>query len=454
MSTIRTYFSKNNTIITNNRINNSQNPVTELSYGLNNIVSRFIFDVELNKLKNKILSQGYDVDHVVSHKLKIQNTVKEYDQYLGGYFRDKETQRTSSFNIDLFKIEEEWDEGNGYEFYYDENTPINPIYSASNWYYKKTDNEWEFEGIYNTGTTQIIGSQFFDNGNENIEIDVTDYINDCIFIDDTTHKGFGLKFVDELEELETKYRQAVAFHTKYTHTFFKPYIETYIDDVIDDDRDKFYIDKENYLYLFYKENKTYKDITINNVNIIDYNGESVNYISGNNVEKIKNGIYRVPYTVFSNTYPDRVIFNDVWNINVDGADKSIRQKFYIKPNNNYYNFSNDSLNPDNFHFNINGIKNGEIITNKNEKYISLNVKKLYDYDEDLDIYYSLYAKLSDNHRIDVITEQPVDRYNNKYGFKLDVEWLIPQDYCIDFYIFDGGYKYLINSVNFKINNVF
>ncbi len=297
MSTIRTYFSKNNTIITNNRINNSQNPVTELSYGLNNIVSRFIFDVELNKLKNKILSQGYDVDHVVSHKLKIQNTVKEYDQYLGGYFRDKETQRTSSFNIDLFKIEEEWDEGNGYEFYYDENTPINPIYSASNWYYKKTDNEWEFEGIYNTGTTQIIGSQFFDNGNENIEIDVTDYINDCIFIDDTTHQGFGLKFVDELEELETKYRQAVAFHTKYTHTFFKPYIETYIDDVIDDDRDKFYIDKENYLYLFYKENKTYKDITINNVNIIDYNGESVNYISGNNVEKIKNGIYRVPTTI-------------------------------------------------------------------------------------------------------------------------------------------------------------
>ena len=36
-----------------------------------------------------------------------------------------------------------------------------------------------------------------------------------------TSYGLGLKFIDDLEWLETLYSQAVAFHTKYTHTYSK-----------------------------------------------------------------------------------------------------------------------------------------------------------------------------------------------------------------------------------------
>lgn len=454
MSIIRTYFTKNNTIITDNRINNSQNPVTEISYGLNNNVSRFLFDVDLDKLKDRILSIGLDSNKIVSHKLKMQNTVHEYEQYLGGYFRDKETQRTSSFLLDLFKVDEEWDEGNGYEFYYNENEPLNPIYSASNWYYKKTNEEWETEGYFNTGDTQIINSQYFDNGNENIDMDVTEYINDYIYSGNTTHKGFGLKFDNELESLITKYRQAVAFHTKYTHTFFKPYIETVIDDNIVDDRDRFYIDEDNYLYLFYKEKGVYKDIIVNNVTILDYNGEITENFTFNNIEKIKNGIYRVKYNVDSNNYPDRVIFYDNWDVSVDGVSKNIKQRFYIKPNINYYDFNNNSLNPDNFHITINGIKQDEVIKNNQSRFISLDVRKLYEYDDDLELYYDLYIKLSGEHRIDVIKDELINRYNNKHGFEINFDWLVSQEYYLDIYIGDGDYRYLNNTLRFKKNTDF
>ena len=51
MSRFRSYFIKNNTLIEDNRLNFSQNPVTEISYGtLNSIVSRFIFDIDLEPL--------------------------------------------------------------------------------------------------------------------------------------------------------------------------------------------------------------------------------------------------------------------------------------------------------------------------------------------------------------------------------------------------------------------
>lgn len=454
MSVIRTYFTKNNTIVTDNRINSSQNPVTEISYGLNNLVSRYIFDVDLNKLKEKIEFIGYNKNRILSHKLKIQNTINVTNDYLGGFFQDKETQRTSSFKLDLFKIDEDWDEGNGYEFYYDENEPIKPIFSPSNWFYRKTDVEWNVQGIYDSGTTQIIGQQYFDNGNENLEIDVTDYVNNYIFSGDTTHKGFGLKFSDEFESLSTKYRQAVAFHTKYTHTFFRPYIETIVDDNIQDDRNRFYIDVDNYLYFFFKIKNKYTDVVINSVDIYDYEGNLLDIINGDNIEKIYNGVYRIQYRVNSEEYPDRVIFYDKWNITFNGVVKEITQKFYVRPNDFYYNTSKNHINPDNFHIILSGIKNGENINAGLIKPVKIFLKKLYDYDEDVNIYYSIYIKMSNNHRINIIEYELVDVLDNIYMFNIDTSWLIPQIYNLDIYIGNDNYKFLMDTILFKINEFF
>jgi len=55
MSVFRTYFSKNNTLIDGNLTNNSQNPVSEVSYGtVNSFPSRLIFALDFSDLHQRI----------------------------------------------------------------------------------------------------------------------------------------------------------------------------------------------------------------------------------------------------------------------------------------------------------------------------------------------------------------------------------------------------------------
>ena len=84
MSIFRSYFSKNNTLISNNVTNNSQNPVTEISYGTpDKQVSRFIFDVDFSELQSRV-NQGFiNLDRVVKHTLHMTNTISYAPQYIG-----------------------------------------------------------------------------------------------------------------------------------------------------------------------------------------------------------------------------------------------------------------------------------------------------------------------------------------------------------------------------------
>jgi len=280
MSIYRSYFLKNNTLIENNRTNNSQNPVTEISYGTpNSDVSRFIFNIDLEGLKTYIDNGTIKPEMIVGHVLKMVNTIRFSEDRIGGKFNDFITDRTTSFDLDLYNIDEDWDEGNGYDFVYiDEQFPQIP-HQAVNWFDRKTDVPWTVEGGYISGSTNILASQHFEVGNEDIEIDVTDYINDILFSGSTGYTattsgvtyGLGLKFPDNLEILETLNRQAVAFHVKDTTTFFEPYIETIYDNRITDDRNYFYLDKDNELYLYSNVGGTLQDVTVNSVTIIDYN---------------------------------------------------------------------------------------------------------------------------------------------------------------------------------------
>jgi hypothetical protein len=67
-----------------------------------------------------------------------------------------------------------------------------------------------------------------------------------------------------IEDLETEYRQAVAFHAKHTNTFYEPYVETIVDDDITDDRNYFFLDKDNDLYIYVNIGNFPQDITVNN----------------------------------------------------------------------------------------------------------------------------------------------------------------------------------------------
>ena len=174
----------------------------------------------------------------------------------------------------LFQINEDWDEGIGYDYeesglsYKSGNYSI--VKTPSNWFYKNTLDTWAVPGIYTTGAT-IVETIHFDNGNEDLDVDITSYVNGIIT--GSTNHGLGLAFAVVYQDLTPEVDRSVAFFTKYTQTFFEPFIETKYDDHIEDDRVTFYLGKTNKLF-FYSvidgklENlDNLPDCTINGVNL-------------------------------------------------------------------------------------------------------------------------------------------------------------------------------------------
>ena len=162
MSRFRSFFSKNATLIENNVSNNSQNPVTEISYGgLIKQVSRFIFDVDLSNLINKINNGTINSSRITKHVLHMTNTIRYAPQYIGTKSYSTNINRASSFNLDLFKLTEDWDEGSGYIFEYDNSElPVFPSIKeqAPNWFNRKTNDLWNNEGAYLSGVTEILAT--------------------------------------------------------------------------------------------------------------------------------------------------------------------------------------------------------------------------------------------------------------------------------------------------------
>lgn len=464
MSIYRSYFNKNNTLIDNNQSNNSQNPVTEISYGtIDALVSRFIFDINVNLLKERI-NQGFiNPNRIVKHVLHMRNTINNNTEYLGSKSYSMAIDRASSFRLDLFKIDEDWDEGSGYDFMYDE-----PIYpkskkQASNWFERKTNVNWNVFGAYNSGTTEIIGSQYFEKGSENISIDITDYVNAKLGVltgQTGTSYGLGVKFGDEYEKLETEFRQAVAFHARKTNTWYEPYVETIIDDVVKDDRNYFYLDKKNDLYLYMNVGNIPQTIEPNFVNIYNHENEIIKTISGDNITCVSKGVYKIELELDSEDNPDAVLYFDEWNVSVNGKKRTHSNKFYLISEKNYYDFNNsNTINLDNYYFYFSGINEGEKINNGGVRKIRLTIKELYPNQSNflpLDIEYRLFTTIDSKHEIDIIPFTSVNRYNTGYEFNLDTSWLIPQDYKIQIRMKNGYYYDYKQDISFTItsNDVF
>jgi len=459
MSTYRSYFSKSNTLISLNETNNSQNPVTEISYGtVNKRVSRLIFDVDLTNLSNKISDGFINPASVVTHTLHMTNTISYAQQYLGKRSYSDAINRASSFDLDVFNINQDWDEGSGYDFIYDTTTTFNPINQASNWYSAKTTTAWNNAGAYSSGITQIIGSQRFEKGNENINIDVTDYINQRLTGSGSTYTGnsygLGIKFPDVYEELITSLTQAVAFHAKNTNTWYEPYIETTVDDIIIDDRNYFYQDKDNNLYLYVNVGGFPQNITVNGVDIYDHEDNLIDTLTGSSIVNVGKGIYKITLNIDSELYPDAVLFKDVWKLTINGRSSEHSDEFYLISPEKYNTYDNSNIiDFNNYFFYFWGIGEKENISAGVVKKIKLTIKELYPNQNNflpLDIEYRLFTTVGKKYEIDVIPFTSVNRTNTGYEFNLDTSWLIPQDYHLQIRMKNGNYYENKQTVSFTI----
>jgi len=467
MSIFRSYLNKSATLVFNNTLNTSQNPVTELVYGgESEMYSRFIFNIDLSNLINKINNDGLLENQVLSHKINFTNTIQARPDLIGSQFPSSITKRANSVTLQLFTVDQDWDEGTGFDIIYNTGLTVSNNYTpqAVNWYERKTNLNWTNNGVYVvTGSTTggtlgvsgttVLAEYDLELGNENLNIDITNYINAIIF-SGATNYGIGIAYTPEFESLRTSIQLGINFYTNKTNTFFEPYLETKLDDSIHDDRRYFYQDKDNKLVLYTALGNTLSAATINSVSIYDYKNVLYQVITGDSINKIKNGVYYINLNIDSDQYPDSVNFRDVWSININGKNKLVDNKFYIIPYSNHYSFNINNttyLSSDNYYINHTGISYGEKIKRGDKRRIKLNIKELYHNDLRVEslLTYRLYISQGES-EIDIIPFESVNFIDNQLFIDIDTQWMVEYEYNLEFKIIADGVTYTKKNIIFFV----
>ncbi len=432
MSYFRSYFEKNNTILKNSQVNTSKNPTTEIFYGSG--FSKFIFKVDFTDLETKINSGEYVITTGTTHTLHLTNTIFGDETFLGAK-RGTGRQRTNSFDLILFQIPEFWDEGLGFDYEdggYDFTTGNNTFDERpSNWFNRTTLNPWTVEGVYSTSPT-IIETIHFDNGNEDINVDITSYVNGIL--SGNTNHGLGLAFSVLYQDLEAEIDQSVAFFTKYTQTFFEPYVESVFDDRIEDDRSNF-IEKVNQnLYLYITKGTNFYDLDSDpTVDILNSNGVEISGLTGLTTTKIRKGVYKVTFGLDGVLCDGKRFFFDKWkNLSIDGVSiNDVSQKFIPKPYTSLYTIGENPKELDRYAIQFFGVKQNEkIIRGEKRKIVitfkSINESKPILFDE---VFYRIYIKEGKTNVI--VHDWTQMDVTNENSFTLDTSIYIPREYFLE-----------------------
>lgn len=484
MSINNSYFSRNNTIISNSFTNTGRNPVTEIFYGelatseYPSGFSRFIFNLDLDLLIEKVINGTIGVNCIgqsVKHTLRMTNT-STFNPELLNTTTSQSRQRATSFDLILFRIPylnddpatpQTWDEGVGYDFAdlqyeidYDRNYSVRP----SNFFQRTTIHDWSEPGIYNNknlgnvpfSAITIIDTQHFEFGNEDIEFDMTNEINSILDGSLTNIVGWGIAYKPELENL-TGLSDAyeVQFFTRHTQTFYEPYLETNYDDLIDDDRNLFTLGKTNKLYLYLYEDGNPINLDSNPlVDILDNSGTPI--LIGLPTCRKTMGIYEVIIPPLLG-YKTPCTFSDRWyNLSLNGFTiNPILNDFTLYPFKNSIQIGTNSVEPKIYGFDYYGIKQDEKILNTDIRKVGVIVKQAFTTQkllQKVDIYYRVYVKEGQT-EVQVQEWTMVNRTPNEYYFIFDTRDKIPNEYFIDLKVENSGevntYK---RQIKFQIVN--
>jgi hypothetical protein len=486
MSIHKSYFSKNNTIQLSSFTNTGLAPYTELYFGSAYDVisspgfSRFIFNIDLTDLKSKInsgiISTGCTSLSGMTHKLKMINT-SSFDPELINTEMSNGRLRATSFDLNLIRIPltsgntgspQTWDGGVGSD-YYNANKTINSYNSLltpiaipddrsfsqrpSNWYQRTTLSGWSQFGIYsntNSGLVNfsgltIVGTQHFDLGNEDLEIDMTNEINYILSSGTQNVTGWILSYPTELENLSGMTQNySVAFFAKDTQTFYQPYLETTYNDYINDNRSDFTEKKENKLYLFSYINGELTNLDSNpSFSLFNSSNQFIEFTPGV-VDLptclVTKGVYEVTIPGITGSTPCTCY--DVWSqlyYNGELLPDEIGTVI-IKPYKSYFNITNKSNEPSLFGFDFYGIKQNEKIVNTDIRKVGVVIKKAYSTQEILDnvqAFYRVYVKEGST-EVEVQEWTKINRTVNEYYFIFDTTDKIPNEYFIDIKVYTSG----------------
>ena len=478
MSINLSYFSRNNTLISNSRTNTGRNPVVELFYGTTLDFAapagfaRFIFDLDLSLLQTKLsdgtISSGCTT--AMTHTLKMTNTCS-FDFETTNGFSTTGRRRATSFDLILFRIPKTsgstgapqyWDEGVGYD-YIEGNTTINTPRSStipnyvvddkafsdrpSNWFRTTTLSGWSTNGIYkndNTGTGStinfsaltIIDTQHFEFGNEDIEFDMTDEINSILYGNLQGVTGWGVVFYPQLENITgLTENYSVAFFSRHTQTFYQPFLKTTYNDLILDDRNLFSQNKTNKLYLYVYDNGVPVNLDLPPlVSIYDNDDLPLLGFTGLTSCLKTKGVYEITLSAITG-YTSICQFTDVWSgIVLNGVTlPNITNDFILYPYSSSIQIGTESRDPSIFGFDFYGIKQDEKILNTDIRKVGVVIKKAFTSQqplEKIEAYYRIYVREGQT-EVQVQDWTRVNKTPNEYYFIFDTRDKIPNEYFID-----------------------
>jgi hypothetical protein len=479
MSSYKTYFKRNNTIISGSFTNTGQNPVTELFFGnVDNLLtpagySRFIFDLDLDNLKRKVENKQIIIGDLfcpndIKHVLRMKNT-SSFDKELLNDKWSNGRRRASSFTLNLYRIPytngglngevQTWDEGVGFDYYenmnsegsytqsYSNMVTTDKTYSSrpSNFFQSKTTSYWSSPGIYSNidgdgsllhvSDLDLISSQVFEFGDEDIEFDMTDEVN-LLLSNSIESSGYIIAFPKEIETITGLTESySVGFFTRHTQTFYEPYLETTYNDLIQDDRNLFVSNYNNKLYLYSFDKGIPKNLDNNPVvDILDQDLIPLPGFTDLSTCQITEGVYQCEMSgLTAQTIP--CMFYDLWkDLSIDGNSvNDVENTFILQEFSDRFNLGILNYDPSKYSFSFSGIKQDEKILSTDVKKINVDIKKAYSSNRqviDVTAYYRIYVKEGEI-EVQVQDWTQINRTSNSYYFIIDMNDKIPNEYFVD-----------------------
>ena len=483
MSILRSYVNRNNTIISNSYANTARNPVMQLNFGSSDLIvpsygfTRFIFDLDLDYLRQQIQS-GYistGCTTGMTHIFQMTNT-SSFDEDLINEDMSDGKRRASSFDLILFRIPktsgntgntQPWDEGVGYDYTESNknqnglNGGLYPItyvdprsYSdrPSSWYYTTNVSSWSQPGIYdntsggviNFSAITIVDRQHFEFGNEDINFDMTEEINNILFGNLTGVTGWGVAYLPDVENISgLTISYSVGFFTRHTQTFYQPFLQTTYDDLIEDDRNNFVRNQTNNLYLYIYQNGVPVNLdSLPSVRIEDRNGDTVSGMTSLTTCLKTKGVYEVtvPNGFTGSSAPCE--FYDIWSgLTINGQPLSnVQNQFILKDYSAKIQIGTVTKEPEKFGFDFYGILQNEQILNTDIRKVGVTIKKAYTTQQllqNVESFYRIYVREGTT-EVQVQDWTPINRTPNEYYFIFDTRDKIPNQYFVDIKINISG----------------
>jgi hypothetical protein len=459
---VRTYIDKDNTIIKSILANTGRNEIAQLYYGGDALVTsytRHLLYFDVADLQTKYNNGELGDLTNLTHTLKMTNT-SFFDEDLLAQKTCEGYHRACSFDLTLFRVNKDWDEGCGYDYSQgitQQSDDITYVEGASNWISATSTVDWDDAGVYSGSPSAItVTTQHFDKGNENLEMDITDEVNSLI-TGGTTNYGYGISFDRDLELVIKDESQYVGFFTKETQTYYEPFVETLYDNPIRDDRNKFYKGKTNKLYLYVNTGgqPTNLDNTPS-VTIKDEDDTILSAFTTGQTVQVTKGVYSVEFEVPVGN-DDCVLYTDVWgDLSINGVSRSdVTLDFEVKDDEDYFDLGTNDSNSLDYYMSVSGIKREEKIKRGDQRKVFVTARKPFTTNETdvIDgLEYRLYVK-EGNTEVNVIEWQDVNRtFNNNY-FIIDTSWMIPNIYYIDIKLTSNlEVKTYSDTMKFKIVN--